>query len=175
MPCPSPTPSVPPLLPHQLRPSPVPFGSPSQRAHLLLNALPCTQPTIVTVLVIKLPRFTSLCLALRPPHPFSPVALFVQFGYYSGQLGDGAAMYLGEIVNAQGQRCGCTGRLSFLAMQSCGDAVYGDTVVEMGYETRFHERPEQLYLNGDAIRESSLQCTLAVLEQTSPQECVSAF
>ncbi|XP_048731129.2 protein adenylyltransferase SelO, mitochondrial-like [Ostrea edulis] len=27
-----------------------------------------------------------------------------QFGYFSGQLGDGAAMYLGEIVNKSGQR-----------------------------------------------------------------------
>ncbi|KAK3578327.1 hypothetical protein CHS0354_039034 [Potamilus streckersoni] len=27
-----------------------------------------------------------------------------QFGYFSGQLGDGAAMYLGEIVNTQGER-----------------------------------------------------------------------
>jgi len=27
-----------------------------------------------------------------------------QFGYFSGQLGDGAAMYLGEVVNAAGQR-----------------------------------------------------------------------
>lgn len=27
-----------------------------------------------------------------------------QFGYFSGQLGDGAAMYLGEVVNSLGQR-----------------------------------------------------------------------
>lgn len=27
-----------------------------------------------------------------------------QFGYFSGQLGDGAAMYLGEVVNPQGER-----------------------------------------------------------------------
>ena len=27
-----------------------------------------------------------------------------QFGYFSGQLGDGAAMYLGEVMNAEGER-----------------------------------------------------------------------
>lgn len=27
-----------------------------------------------------------------------------QFGYFAGQLGDGAAMYLGEIVNQKGER-----------------------------------------------------------------------
>ncbi|OQV22044.1 Selenoprotein O [Hypsibius exemplaris] len=28
-----------------------------------------------------------------------------QFGYFSGQLGDGAAMYLGEVINQAGERC----------------------------------------------------------------------
>ena len=27
-----------------------------------------------------------------------------QFGYFSGQLGDGATMYLGEVVNSKGER-----------------------------------------------------------------------
>ena len=27
-----------------------------------------------------------------------------QFGYFAGQLGDGAAMYLGEVINNRGER-----------------------------------------------------------------------
>ena len=30
--------------------------------------------------------------------------LLLQFGYFSGQLGDGATMYLGEVVNTAGER-----------------------------------------------------------------------
>lgn len=33
-----------------------------------------------------------------------------QFGHFAGQLGDGAAMYLGEVVNGRGQRWGKTNR-----------------------------------------------------------------
>ena len=52
----------------------------------------------------KLAEYFSGCSILPGSDPAAHCYCGHQFGYFSGQLGDGATMYLGEVVNASGKR-----------------------------------------------------------------------
>ncbi|KAG2482073.1 hypothetical protein HYH03_018983, partial [Edaphochlamys debaryana] len=85
----------------------------------LVNPTPVANPTLVVASTdalalldidpaeVSRPDFAAYFAGNTPLPGARPAAHCYcghQFGYFSGQLGDGATMYLGEVVNARGER-----------------------------------------------------------------------
>ncbi|BFZ06262.1 hypothetical protein BsWGS_09301 [Bradybaena similaris] len=83
--------------------SPTPVVNP----HLVCAALPALALLDITEDQVKRAEFVEYFSGNKILPGCEPAAHCYcghQFGYFSGQLGDGAAMYLGEIVNRAGER-----------------------------------------------------------------------